>query len=158
MATILWPPLAYSNCPLLYVIFSHILLCNILTTILRPNFEEPLDTAKQLVDQNITIYMFPDAVLWREFMLESPIPEYGILAKNMIIADDWDHFYKISENDTMGNGTHANLTPWLDIYELDMGRWYRSKEKFEDEPYFGFLSNKKWHLKEVIISQIIYIV
>ena len=87
-------------------------------------------------------------------MQESETPEYRILAKNMIIADDWDHFDKMSENDVMGNGTHAQLTSYLAPYELDMGRWYRSKEKFEDEPYFGFLSNKKWHLKEVITSHL----
>ena len=119
---------------------------------MRPNFEEPLDTAKQLVDQNITIYMYPDAVLWREFMLESPIPEYGILAKNLIIADNWDHFFNMSEYDVMGNGTHAQIGPYLEPYELDMGRWHRSKEKFEVDPFFVFLCNKKWHLKEVITS------
>ena len=87
---------------------------------------------------------------WRVFMLESPIPEYGILAKNMIIADDSDHHEKIAKHDVMGNGTHAQLTPYLYPYELDMGRWHRSKERFQDDPYYGFLSNKKWHLNEVI--------
>ena len=106
------------------------------------------------MDQNITIYMFPYADGWRKFMLESPTLEYGILGKNMIIADDWDHFDKISEYDVMDNGTHAQLASYLSPYELDMGRWYRSKEKFEKEPYFGFLSNKKWHLKEVITSHL----
>ena len=83
-------------------------------------------------------------------MLESPIPEYGILAKNMICTYDFDHFDKISEYDVIGNGTHALLTPYLEKYELAMGRWYRSKEKFEDYPYYGYLSNKKWYLNEVI--------
>ena len=135
---------------------SHILLCNILTTILRPNFEEPLNTAKQLVDQNITIYMFPYAEGWTKFMQESETPEYRILAKNMIIADDYDHFDNMSKYDVMGNGTHAKLDIYVAPYEQDMGRWYRSKEMLEVEPfdYYGFLSNKKWHLKEVITSQI----
>ena len=83
-------------------------------------------------------------------MLESPIPEYGILSKNMICTNDWDHFDKISEYDVIGNGTHAQLAAYLYPYELAMGRWYRSKERFSDDPYYGFLSNKKWHLKEVI--------
>ena len=68
------------------IIFSHILLCNLLTVILRPNFEEPLDTAKQLVEQNITLYM-PYVEGWREFMLESNNPEYRILAENMIAGN-----------------------------------------------------------------------
>ena len=83
-------------------------------------------------------------------MLDSPIPEYKILGENFIIANDWDHYYKITEYDVIGNGTHALLTPYIEPYELDMGRWYRSKERFQDDPYYGFLSNKKWHLNEVI--------
>ena len=74
-------------------IFSHILLCNLLTTILRPNFEEPLDTAKQLVENNITIYMGPFASGWRELMQESNITEYMILGENLVYAEDDDQFY-----------------------------------------------------------------
>ena len=119
---------------------------------MRPNFEEPLDTAKQLVEQNITLYMWPYASTWKRSLLESPIPEYGILAENMICTWDWDHYKKISEYDVIGNGTHAQLTPFIEPYELDMGRWYRSKEKYEGGRlnYFGFVSNKKWYLNEVI--------
>ena len=120
---------------------------------MRPNFEEPLDTAKQLVEQNITLYMWPYACAtgWKQVLLESQKPEYEILAKNMICTNDWDHFEKISKYDVIGNGTHAQLTPYLEPYELDMGRWYRSKENVEVNPYFGFLSNKKWHLNEVTL-------
>ena len=120
--------------------------------ILRPNFEEPLDTAKQLVERNITLYMWPYACAsgWKTFLLYSPIPEYEILGKNMICTWNWDDFEKKSEYDVLGNGTHAQLTSYLDPISLAMGRWYRSKEKFQDDPYYGFLSNKKWHLNEVI--------
>merc|ERR1719270_2410998 len=73
----------------------HILLCNLLTTILRPNFEEPLDTAKQLVENDITIYMGPFASGWRELMQESNITEYMILGENLVYAEDNDQFYEI---------------------------------------------------------------
>ena len=128
-----------------------------LTTILRPNFEEPLDTAKQLVEQNITLYMHSYGESWKVFMLESNNSEYKILGENMIIADDLDHFIKMSEYDVIGNGTHAQLSSSLSLLfyfqeKLAKVRWYRSKEKFSHEPYGRFLSNKKWHLKEVITS------
>ena len=135
--------------PSLTVISSHILLCNVLTIILRPNFEEPLDTSKQLVEEEITLYMWPGTDGWREWMLESNNSEYKILAKTLIYADDWDHFDNMSMDDVLVKGTHALLTGYLTQFELDMGRWYRSKEKFEDDPYFVYLSNKKWHLNEV---------
>ena len=132
----------------------HILLCNLLTTILRPNFEEPLDTAKQLVDKNITLYNIPGSEIWKQFLLDSPILEYNKLGETMIIADDWDHFDNITEHDVMGAGTHAYITGYLIPSELAMGRWHRSKEKLAgDHPYGGYLTNKKWHLNEVMLIQ-----
>ena len=130
---------------------SHILLCNILTVILRPNFEEPLDTAKQLVEQNITLYNGPEAAhgIWKQFLLESSKPEYNILGQNTIFADDWDHYNNITKHDVIGAGTHVTMTVHLMPYELAMGRWHRSKEKLAgDQPYAGYLTNKKWHLNE----------
>ena len=118
---------------------------------MRPNFEEPLDTAKQLVEQNITLYRPPGSYLWKQFLLESSIPEYNILGETMIIADDWDHYENIIKHDVIGAGTHAQMVGSLSSYELAMGKWYRSKEKVSGHyPYSGYLTNKKWHLNEVL--------
>ena len=119
--------------------------------ILRPNFEEPLDTAKQLVERNITIYFEPGFESNKQWLLESPILEYRILGENAIIADDWDHFDNISEHDVIGAGTHALMGEYLTSWELSLGRWHRSKDKLAGKyPYSGYLTNKKWHLNEVI--------
>ena len=129
------------------------MLCNLLTTILRPNFEEPLDTAKQLVEKNVTLYNGPGAEMWKQFLLESSIPEYNILGETIIIADDWDHFEKIALHDVIGNGTHAKMGAALYPNELAMGRWYRSKERGAGKyPYGGYLTNKKWNLNEVKVK------
>ena len=126
------------------------MLCNLLTTILRPNFEEPLDTAKQLVEKNITLYDVPGAEIWKQFLLDSPLPEYNKLGETYLIADDYDHFYNISRDDVIGAGTHAQLAGGLTLTELDLGRWYRSREKVAGmNPYGGYLTNKKWNLNEV---------
>ena len=118
---------------------------------MRPNFEEPLDTAKQLVEKNITLYDAPGFDVWKQFLLESSIAEYNILGETFIIADDWHHFWNITEHDVIGAGTHAWMTGYLNWWELSLGRWYRSKEKVAgDNPYAGYLTNKKWHLNEVI--------
>ena len=126
------------------------MLCNLLTTILRPNFEEPLDTAKQLVEKNITLYDIPGAEIWKQFLLESSIPEYNILGETMIITDDMDHFNNISKHDVIGAGTHAYMGGAIGPVELAMGNWSRSKEIVSgDNPYAGYLTNKKWHQNEV---------
>ena len=136
---------------------SHILLCNIVTVILSPNFEDYLDTAKQLDEKNITIYFGPGSELNKQWLLESSLPEYNILGENAIIADDWDHWIWITVHDVMGAGTHAQMTYHVDWFELEFGEkyhpegrgWYRSKEKLFKNPYSGYLTNKKWHLNEV---------
>ena len=129
----------------------HILLCNLLTTILRPNFEEPLDTAKQLVEKNITLYGIPGTEIWKQFLLESSIPEYIKLGETYLIADDLDHYDNITEHDVIGAGTHAIMTGGLTPYYLAIGRWYRSKDKLAGvNPFGGYLTNKKWHMNEVM--------
>ena len=129
---------------------------------MRPNFEEPLDTAKQLVEKNIKLYAIPGTEIWKQFLLESSITEYKILGENFIVADDLDHFDYMTEHDVIGGGTHATMASYLYPYELAYGEnkeinsgrgWYRSKEKVPGVyPYNGYLTNKKWHLNEVIIE------
>ena len=127
------------------------MLCNLLTTILRPNFDEPLDTAKQLVEKNIILFDVPGGDMWKQFMLESPNPEYNKLGMTYIVADDWYHFDNMSLHGVIGNGTHTYMGGTLNWWYFSMGRWYRSKEKVDGKfPYGGYLTNKKWHLNEVI--------
>ena len=117
---------------------------------LRPNFEDPMDTAQDLVDNNITLYVSPGSHIWKQFLAQSPNFAYNKLAENMIIPKDWDEFYNYTEHYAIGKGTHAKLTYAIFQYELDMGKWWRSKEKLQgDIPYAGYLSNKKWYLNEV---------
>ena len=116
---------------------------------MRPNFEDPLDTAKQLVEKNISLYNWPGAEMWTQFLLDSPIPEYNILGEGMVDVDNWDLYYSISEQ-VIGNGKYAIMTPLMGLEELEMGEWYRSEERVSGYyPYGGYLTNKKWSLNEV---------
>ena len=125
-------------------------MCNILTTILRPNFDDPLDTAQQLVDNNITLYFGPGYESWKYWLSSRSIPEYNKLAETLIITKDWDEFNYYSEHHVIGKGTHAMLIGYLTPHELEMGRWWRSKERLRGgDPNYGYVSNKKWKLNEV---------
>ena len=131
---------------------------------MRPNFEEPLDTAKQLLEENITLVFMPGFEVNKQWLLDSPLTEYKKLGEHTIIADDWDHFDNIIKHDILGEGTHAMLTYFLMKRELEWGEkyhphgrgWHRSKETVARNPYAGFLTNRKWHLNEVS-SKIKYI-
>ena len=141
-------------------IFSHIILCNLLTTILEPKFEDPLDTAKQLVEKNITLYGMPGTQMYKDHLLGSSITDYNILGEIYRVANDWDEYDYITEHDVIGAGTHAQMASIITPEEMELGNnkdinsgrgWYRSKEKVAGRyPYGGYLTNKKWHLNEVI--------
>ena len=90
------------------ILFSHIILCNLLSTILKPNFEEPLDTPKQLIDKNITLYYIPGGYQLKRSLLTSPIPDYNKLGETMYIPKDWViDFTLMWKNRTIKEGTHA---------------------------------------------------
>ena len=119
---------------------------------MRPDFEAPLDTAKQLVEKNISLFGIPGTQIWLQHLLESPKPEYYKLGEKMVLPNSVERFYEIVEHDVIGNGTHALLTATIGTNELSMGRWHRSEEKLAGvNPYVGYLTNKKWHLNEVRI-------
>ena len=118
---------------------------------LRPNFDEPLDTAKQLVKKNIIVFDGPGSEFWGQFLLESSVPEYNILGETFFCVDDWDTYNDMFLHDILGAGTHAVMLGYLNPEEIALGRWYRSKEKLDGmNPFAGYLTNKKWHLNEVI--------
>ena len=124
---------------------------------MKPNFEEPLDTINQLVEKNITISYWPGAEGIKVWLTNSPTPEYNILGENVIVAKNWEEYENTTANDIFGAGTHAKISFWVYGWELEYGEkyhpegkgWYRSKEKLSTQPYFGYLTNKKWHLNEV---------
>ena len=117
---------------------------------LKPNFEDPLDTAQDLIDNNITLYDVPGGYIWKQFMAQSTVPEYNKLAQTMIITKDWDEYVFFTEHYIIGKGTHAQMASYLTHYELNHGRWYRSEEKVSGKyPFGGYLTNKKWYLNEV---------
>ena len=112
-----------------------------------------------MVEKNITLYDGPGYDFWKNFLLDSSIPEYKILGENYVLADDWDHYHYFAEYHVIGAGTHGLMTPSLSPQELKLGKnkavnsgrgWYRSKEKVAGMfPFGGYLTNKKWHLNEV---------
>ena len=124
---------------------------------LRPNFEDPLDSARQLVQKNITLIFNPNSQIWRQFLLESSIPEYKILGENVIFANNSKHYINMSRYDVLREGTHARMTSSISPAYMKMGKrynsgrgWYRSQERVSGKyPYSGFLTNKRWHLNKV---------
>ena len=114
------------------------------------NFEEPMDTAKQLVENDIKLYSVPVAAnLYQQFLQQSNVQEYKMLGKDMILSN-WSGYWDLHTQGVMGRGTHALLAWGLDHHEQSLGKWHRSQEKLSGWPvYVGYLSNKKWLFNEV---------
>ena len=116
----------------------------------KPRFEDAIDSAKQLIENNITLFVVPGGEYWEQFLANSPIPEYQTLSKGVIIAKDWDEFYYLAEHGIIGNGTHAKMSAGPDRREKSLGRWWQGNVAQGSVPYAGYLSDKKWHLNEAL--------
>ena len=115
---------------------------------LKQRFEEPIDSAKQLIENNISLYMGPGSYYWVQFLANSPIPEYQTLSKRLIIPNSRNEFKEKLKHDVIGNGTHAFMNFKLMPDEKSLGRWWKGNLVQGVYPYVGYLSDKKWHLNE----------
>ena len=114
----------------------------------KPRFEDPIDSAKQLIENNITLFVIPVGKYYKTFLANSPIPEYQTLSKRMIIPNKWSEYDKLIEYGIIGNGTHARMGYGVNSWEISLGKWWKGNLVLGDYPYAGYLSDKKWHLNE----------
>ena len=115
---------------------------------LKQRFEDPIDSAKQLIENKITLFEVPGGEYWVQFLANSPIPEYQTLSNRLKITKDWDEYDHLTEHGIIGNGTHAQMSYYLTLSEKSLGRWWRGNLVLGNFPYVGYLSDKKWHLNE----------
>ena len=140
----------------------HILLCNYLTVLLKPRLEEPVNSARDLIERDIIPCTYPG---WGPLkgLFKSGLfgPEYQELSGRLEIPMTQDEFHvivdRISELDKtyawIGHGDYVYRN-WLKYIKKDeTKKFWRSKEfiNLADYPYAIHLANKKWQLKEVNI-------
>ena len=132
----------------------------------KPQYEEPIDTVKDLVEQNRTLfreeYYFSSL---KKAFLEQNTSEFTHIAKYMIPTnetcgdvitclktnDSWAFYVK---HHVHGNRTHAFFKSYLFNYDLGIipskKDWYRSKESLSvSNPFTTRLTSSKWILNEV---------
>ena len=117
-------------------------------TIFKPKFEDPISSAKDMIDNNITVYMGPGYDFWVRFLADSPIPEYQTLSKRTIFPNDWDEYDQWTVEFVIEKGTHTFLGSYLTAWEKTLGRYWKGEKLEGDYPYGGYLSDKNWHLNE----------
>ena len=120
---------------------------------MRPRFEDPIDTAKDMMDNNITLfelyYFYPTL---KQSLLDLDIPEYTFIAENMVSVKDYDEYWYYVEHYIHGSGTHAFMHGYLGNDALQiapMEKWWKSSEIIPGNPYYSYLSSRNWIMNEV---------
>ena len=132
----------------------HFLLSNYLTVLLTPSYEEPVETAADLIKRDITPFLQPGSENWKQFFAASPDPNYHEISRRLVIAKDWDE-YEDMVRKVISTGIFADIgsVPWLFNSTEEYKDWYMSSETIAgDYPYQVHLTNKKWPLKKVLCT------
>ena len=130
----------------------HFLLSNYLSVLLRPSYEEPVDTVEDIIKRDLTPFLLPGSDFWRQFFAASPDPNYQEISRRLIIHQDWDEYEDMVRKVT-STGSYVDIGnfPWMLNSSEEYKDWYRSSETIPgDYPYTGHLINKKWPLKKVM--------
>ena len=132
----------------------HFLLCNYLTVLLTPSYEEPVETAKDLLKRDITPFLWPGGEFMTQFFAASTDPNYQEISRRLVIAKDWWEYEEMVSK-VISTGMYADMAslPWILNSTEEHDDWYRSTETIAGtNPYVVHLSNKKWPLKKVLKS------
>ena len=118
-----------------------------LPVILRANFDDPVDTAQDIVDRNLTLFMGPNSVMWKQWLATHDNPLYRKISETMFLTKDQD---SMTRHGVMRDNTHVRMGSYLTPHQKSLGLWWRSKERVEGfQGYAGFLTRKKWKHYEV---------
>ena len=132
------------------------MLANYLTILLRPSFEEPVDTIDDLIKRDITPIYTSGGEIMRQFFAASLDPKYQEISRRLIFAKDRND-YKDMIRKVNSTGKYARigkfpyfLAPNGMSSEDEMKYWYRSSETIGGtNPFTVHPKNKKWPLKKV---------
>ena len=130
----------------------HFLLSNYLTVLLRPSYEEPVETAADLIKRNITPFFQPGGETYIDFFAEFSDPVYQEISQRLVVAKDWDEYDEMVLK-VIPTGLFAQVGTTPDTYvvpEEEFKFWYRSSKIPGDNPYSTHTENKKWPLKKVM--------
>ena len=117
-----------------------------------PSYEEPVETAKDLIKRDIIPFLQPGQDIYKQFFAESLDPNYQEISRRFVIAKDWDN-YEDMVLEALSTGMYANMgtVPWYFNSTEEFKDWYRSTETVGgDYQYEVHLTNKKWPLKKVL--------
>ena len=132
----------------------HFFLANFLTVLLLPQYEDPIDSAEDIVDRGMIPFTEPGAVIYTDLLLQSPNPLYQYLGTIVVHprqkGGGWGVYMKMCKEDVHGANTHVflgNLRPHYEEYGY--GKWHKSTDNLEGlNPYTVNIYNEKWEFSD----------
>lgn len=140
-------------------------MCILIGAMFEVDYDDPFDTAEQLVNKNITFLMDPSfgSSDWRHWFSNSTDPWHQKLAESAVMTSSTIMFNEKTKYGLLSDGIHAILTSYLRYWELNWGYrynqgmgWYKSKYGVGNMPISGYLTGKKWPLIEELSLHLLY--
>ena len=127
----------------------HFLLSNYLTVLLKPSWEEPVDTAADLNRRNLIPVVPKTQKIYIQIFANSPDPEYQYLSQRVLVANTSMYKYTYMREARQGY-VYTVMSPRRSSVR-DPGHY--SSEVVKGRYHFpGSIANKKWPLKKVFQS------
>ena len=122
---------------------------NLLTVLLRPQYEKPINSVKDIIDSGMIPFVWETAYYLKDHLLRSPNPLHQQLGDIMVVPKDDEEQSRMFVDDIQGGNTHVYLGIMYDWeYEYggyNQGDYHTSKDILEGiSPYVGKILNKKW--------------
>ena len=129
----------------------HFLLSNYLTVLLKPSFEEPVETVEDIINRDLIPFFSEGGAIMKQYFADSLDPNYQEISRRLVVAKDWEEYEEMVRK-VNSTGMYADISTlpyWFDSHE-EYKYWYRSSEIIPgDYPFQVHLTNKKWPLKKV---------
>ena len=131
----------------------HMFEANFLTILLKPNYEDRVDTAQDIIDRNLSVLTYPGSESYMEILKNSPSIITRTLAERTYVCKDWDecHGLVMGVVETGSSVLEVGIIRYMYVdWAKEHGtNWYRGKgKKGGDYPFASFILNKKWTLEE----------
>ena len=130
---------------------------NILALMFKPVYEDPVDTAQDIIDRGLIPVITPTAAYyWKSFFTYSDNELYRKLARIIVVQKDDYDLANIIKYHVQGNGTHVILLSSISEKMKTWGRYHLSQEIIEGtNPYKGWITNKLFYLNEDLAKHIL---
>ena len=124
---------------------------NILSLMLKRVYEDPINTAQDILDRGLIILLNPGFAgeSWQRFLSFSDDESYRKLANKTFIPKDALEYWHTLFYHVQNNGTHVLLDNQISWLMKKTGQYHISEDEIGGIlPYMGWITNKMFHLNE----------